>query len=477
MGLGPGGIGGLSVAALEILTRAPQVWLRTRRHPVVAPLEARGMRAESFDSFYETAACFDDLYDHIAGAVMKLARAGDVVYAVPGSPTLGERTVGLLKARCQAEGIPLDLVASVNSVDAVLAAVRESVDAAIEVLHAPDIGRLRPEGIVPVVVFGLYDAAAASETKLALMAVYPEEHPVTVLRAAGVGGREELESVPLYRLDRVAVDHLTSVYVPALPERPASSFERLVQVMDLLREPEGCPWDREQTHQSLKKYLTEETYEFFDALDDEDDERMMDELGDLLLQIVFPARIAKEEERCDIHDSIRSIVEKLVRRHPHVFGDVQVSGSGEVLTNWEKIKSGERLTQHRKSLLDAVPRSMPPLQRAHELTRRAARVGFDWRSAEHVLEKLDEETAEVREALASGSPDAVRDEIGDLLFVLANLARKAEVDPEDALSRTNRRFDERFRYIERRAEEQGRPLEELSLAEMDALWNEAKHQV
>ncbi len=434
------------------------------------------MRARSFDDLYEAAASFDELYDRIADAVLEAARAGDVVYAVPGSPTLGERTVGLLGERCAAEGIPVTVVPSVSSLDALLASLGRSIDAVLTVAHAPDLDHFRPDGITPLVLFGLYDTATAAEAKLALMEVYPDEHSVTVVRAAGVPGQEQREEIPLYRLDRVTIDHLTSVYVPPLTQRPATSFERLVEVMAALRAPDGCPWDREQTHQSLKKYLTEETYEFFDALDEGDDERMADELGDLLLQIVFHARIAQEEDRFDIHDAIRSIVEKLVRRHPHVFGEVAVSGSAEVLVNWEQIKAQERLTAHRKSLLDAVPRSMPPLQRAYELTRRAAKVGFDWASAADVLAKVAEETEESREALESGDAVRIGHEVGDLLFALVNLARKAGLEPDEVLAQANRRFSDRFRYIEQRAEEQGRSLNEMSLEEMDALWNEAKAQ-
>lgn len=448
--------------------------LRTRQHPVVDALEAKGMRAESYDSLYESACSFDELYQRIAGAVLEEARAGDVVYAVPGSPLLGERTVTLLVAQCDAEGIPLTLIPSVSSLDATLAVLRAAVNTALEVLHAPDVARFRPEGIAPLFIFGLYDVAVASEVKLSLMEIYPDDYPVTVVRGAGVDGRNEQETIPLYCLDRVSVDHLTSLFVPAMERRPATSFERLVEVMAALRAPNGCPWDREQTHESLKKYLTEETYEFFDAIDDQDDERMADELGDLLLQMVFHARIAEEEGRFDIHDAIRSIVEKLIRRHPHVFGGTEVSGTDEVLDNWEKIKAGERLTAHRKSLLDAVPRAMPSLQRAFELTRRASKVGFDWKEATDVLDKVGEEAEEAREALAAGDQAAVRHEIGDLLFAVANLARKAGVDPDDALHAANRRFSDRFRYIEARAQEQDTPLAEMSLEEMDRLWNEAK---
>jgi MazG family protein len=252
-------------------------------------------------------------------------------------------------------------------------------------------------------------------------------------------------------------------------------FTRLTQIMARLRAPGGCPWDREQTFDTIKPYLLEETYEVLDAIDARDWEGLKEELGDLMLEAVFFAQMAAEAGHFSIEDSLDAVNEKLVRRHPHVFGTGTAKTPEEVKVRWDEIKAGEKSGDAAKGLLDGVPRAMPALVEAQQLTSRAAGVGFDWPNAEQVLEKLNEELSELAEARAAGAPrDRLEDEVGDLLFVLVNLARFLKVDPEQALRRTNRKFRERFAYVEGKLKEQGRSPAAATLEEMDALWNEAK---
>ena len=256
-----------------------------------------------------------------------------------------------------------------------------------------------------------------------------------------------------------------------------TQFERLVEIMRLLRAPDGCPWDREQTHETLKPYLIEESYEVLDAIDDGSDTELTQELGDVLLQVVFHAQIASEGSRFDVEDVSRVIVEKLERRHPHVFGDVQADTPETVLENWETIKKAEKQEKggHPKGLLDDVPRHLPALLRAENLQKKAARVGFDWEKLEEVTAKAKEEVAEFIETLdGEGPPERVREELGDLLFSIVNVARFVGVSPEDALPRTNQKFISRFQYIERKLEEQGTSPAETTLEQMDVLWDQAK---
>jgi nucleoside triphosphate diphosphatase len=270
-------------------------------------------------------------------------------------------------------------------------------------------------------------------------------------------------------------------------KRIGKAFESLVALQARLRAPNGCPWDREQTHESLRTYLVEETYEVLDALESRDAHKFADELGDLLLQIVFHAQLAAEAGKFDIADVIEQIYTKMVRRHPHVFGKVQADTSAQVLKNWEQLKSEERAKKQQAqpaadagaSILDAVPRSLPALLEAHQITRRAANVGFDWPDANGIFDKLAEETAELKSALggpASGerSPAEIEEEVGDLLFVGVNLARFLGLDAEIALKKANRKFAQRFREMERIAGSRGQKLSALSAAELDALWNEVK---
>jgi tetrapyrrole methylase family protein/MazG family protein len=257
---------------------------------------------------------------------------------------------------------------------------------------------------------------------------------------------------------------------------PERGFAELVEIMARLRGQGGCPWDREQTHESIKPYLIEETYEVLEAIDEQDPAKLCEELGDLLLQIVFHARMAEEADAFTIGEVLAAITEKLKRRHPHVFGSVQSETSQEVLFNWEQIKQAERkaATGRRASVLDGVPRELPALLRAHRLQEKASRVGFDWKEAAEVLQKVEEELGELRGAMEERAGERMEAEFGDLLFSLVNLSRFIAVNPEEALRKTIARFIARFRFIEEELARRGRSLKESTLAEMDALWRKAK---
>jgi len=250
-------------------------------------------------------------------------------------------------------------------------------------------------------------------------------------------------------------------------------FERLVRIMERLRAADGCPWDREQDFDSIKPYTLEETYEVLDAIDARDWRALAEELGDLMLQCVFYAQMASEENKFSIDDSLDAINEKLVRRHPHVFGDGDARTPGEVKQRWDEIKAAEKGDSDHK-LLDAVPRSQPALAEAQQITSRVAGVGFDWENIEQVTAKLHEELDELREARDGTSPEALEDELGDVLFVIVNIARHLRVDAEQALRKGNAKFRRRFNFVEAKLAESGRSLQEASLEEMDALWNDAK---
>jgi len=252
-------------------------------------------------------------------------------------------------------------------------------------------------------------------------------------------------------------------------------FGELVQIMARLRGENGCPWDREQTHASIKPYLLEETYEVLESIDENDPAKLEEELGDLALQVVFHAQMADEAGLFTIADVLRGINEKLRRRHPHIFGDVKADTAQEVLFNWEQIKKLEReKAQGRASLLDGVPRELPALLRAHRLQEKASRVGFDWNEARQVFQKVEEELAELRAAMENEQPDRMEAELGDLLFSLVNLGRFIAVNPEEALRKTIARFIARFQYIEEELARRGTAPGQVTLEEMDALWAEAK---
>lgn len=276
-----------------------------------------------------------------------------------------------------------------------------------------------------------------------------------------------------------------------LPSRPAKQaglwFERLVKLQARLRAPNGCPWDVEQTHLTLRTYLIEEAYEVLEALESRDDAKFAEELGDLLLQVVFHAQIATEEKRFTAADVVREIHQKMVRRHPHVFGNKRAKNATEVLKNWEQIKAEERRmksagqgtavadqTNEAASLLDGIPHTLPAVMQGFQLTRRASRIGFDWENVDGVIEKLQEELSELRKAQTAQAAEQIEDEIGDVLFAAVNLARFLKVDPEIALKRTNAKFTARFRAMERLARDTGRRLVDVPREEMESLWDQAK---
>lgn len=475
IGLGPADSGSVSVAACDALRAAPRLFVRTTQHPAVQNLSAEGIGFESFDSLYEAQDTFDAVYEAIADKVLAIAREMDVAYAVPGHPLVAEESVRRLITKARAEQIPVRVVGSGSFLEPALTALGLSIDEGIVLLDALAIERHPLSTNLGLLLYQVYDRDTASTVKLALMHEYPDDWEVAVVRQAGVTGKETVERIPLYRLDRVEVDHLTVVYVPPLPkERRRKTFANLVEVMSQLRGQGGCPWDREQNHQTLKKYLIEECYEVIEAIDQYDLDALCEELGDVLLQVVFHAQLEAEEGTFTIDDVIQRIVEKLIRRHPHVFGDLQVADSAEVLRNWDQIKKAEKTNGRSESVLDGVPTSLPALMQAMEIGKRAMKVGFEWERLEDVLAKMEEEVRELRQAITDGRAEEVFEEIGDLLFAIVNVARWQKVDPEEALRQMLRRFTRRFRYIEQRATAQGRSLPEMTLEEMDALWDEAK---
>jgi tetrapyrrole methylase family protein / MazG family protein len=315
-----------------------------------------------------------------------------------------------------------------------------------------------------VLLTGIDSQAVASQLRNVLLTTYPKDFRVFSV----VGG--SANTIRLEEIDAQEATTGTCLYVPALGE--GTSFESFAEIVAHLRAPDGCPWDKEQTHDSLRKHLLEESYEAIAAIDSGDFTDMREEFGDLLLQIVLHAQIANEEGQFNVNQVIQGIHSKIVRRHPHVFGDVELEGVKGVLANWEKLKEKERSDKKvEKGLLDGVPTVLPALSQAQEYQDRAARVGFDWPEIEGVLDKVREEVEEIKNA---ESDFELASEIGDLFFALVNVARWKSVDAESALRGTNLKFKKRFGYVEQTAKKQGRSLSEMNLEQMDVLWNEAK---
>lgn len=331
-----------------------------------------------------------------------------------------------------------------------------------ETLSAAHVPPYPPD--LPVLITNIESGDLLAHLKTVLLTTYPKDHRVFLVT------NEKKKEQELFALGEHGFSDVISLYVPSLGE--GTSFEAFAEIVAHLRAPYGCPWDREQTHESLRKHLLEEAYEAISAIDSADFTDMREEFGDLLLQVVLQSQIANEEEQFNVNQVIQGIHSKIVRRHPHVFGDLKVEGVQGVLTNWEKLKEKERGEKKaEKGLLDGVPLALPALGQAQEYQDRAGRVGFDWPEIDGVLDKVKEEIEEIKEAETDFE---LASELGDLFFALVNVARWKHVDAESALRGTNMKFKRRFAYVERGAKNQGRSLSELSLDEMEALWQAAK---
>jgi tetrapyrrole methylase family protein/MazG family protein len=474
VGLGPGGEQHVTAETREAIGRIPRRYLRTSVHPSAHLVG----EATTFDHLYEALPRYEEVYTAIVEALVAAAREhGEILYAVPGSPLVLERSVRLLLAdgRVRVELLPamsfLDLAWARLGVD--------PVEAGVRLVDGHDFAATAAGSAGPLLIAHTHARWVLSDVKLAAEEAEGDER-VVILQRLGTPD-EHITETTWSELDRaVEPDHLTCVYVPHLSEPVGTGYVRLHQLARTLRE--RCPWDREQTHASLVQYLVEETFELVDALaalDPEDpatEHALIEELGDVLYQVEFHATIAEQGGRFSIADVTSGIHDKLVGRHPHVFGDVSAPDADSVIVNWDQIKQAEK---GRTSVFDGVAASLPALAYAHHLQRKAAKVGFDWRDAAGPDAKVDEELAELRQAVdgvvdSTGGADAVADELGDVLFAVVNLARHLGVDAELALRAAASKFRRRFEQVEALAAERGIDLATAGLDALDALWDEVK---
>jgi tetrapyrrole methylase family protein / MazG family protein len=472
VGLGPGDGRLLTREAWNLLASAATVYLRTSRHPAVAELPDQAQWV-SFDSVYDTAVDFSDVYQQIAAEILRLGREGNVIYAVPGHPFMGEATVKKITTAAAEEGIAVTIIAGLSFVEPSLTAVAVDGLDGLQLFDAIELAGyehppLNPD--VPLLLGQVYSRLLANELKLTLMTVYPDTHEVALIHAAG-SAQQLVEWLALYEIDRSPhVDHLTTLYVPPLPY--VASLAGLAETIGVLRSPDGCPWDQEQTPQSMRNSLMEEVAEVLEALDNEDAEALREELGDVLYLLVMQAQMATETADFTLTEVVAGIDAKLKRRHPHVWGDWQVADSEEVVQNWEKIKRQEKgITETVPSLLDNIPLTLPALARSQKIQQRVRRIGFDWPDISGVMAKIEEEMAELKAAVSAAEQSA---EMGDLLFILVNWASWLNIDAESALREANHRFSRRFRQLEQLAAGRGLALAQLDLTALDDLWQEVK---
>ena len=474
VGLGPTTTAQLTREAWDWLHNCKEIWARTYYHPVISELQDE-ILVHAFDRLPLEQDNSTDDKPSIAEKIVELAKQdGLITYVVPGSPTIAEESVRQIIELAKAAAIPVRIIDGMSFFEPVCRAL--GIDPQPKLILTDALYLTSMEipffpASSPAIISNLKSGMEATELKLSLMNNYPDEYPVKLVHNAGLAD-EMVEEMPLYRIDQSLHSGLmTCLYIPA--RENGRAFEDFQQIIARLRAPDGCPWDREQTHLSLRQYLLQESYEAIEAIDENRTDHLVEELGDLLLQIVLHAQIGTEEQEFNMTDIVSGISEKIIRRHPHVFKEVIVNSTDDVLHNWEQIKAEERKNkgEERKSMLDGIPITLPALTQADQIQQRAQRVGFDWKTIEPVIAKIQEELKELEEA---ETPERRQSEGGDVLFAVVNLLRWLDVDPEMALRETNSRFRKRFGYIEEQVAKQGKHVDDVAFEVLDALWDEAK---
>lgn len=475
MGLGPGAYEALTIGALKELKNNKNIYFRTEKHPTVDFLKDEGIKFESYDHAYEKYDSFDDVYKYIAeDLITKIKDDEDLIYAVPGHPLVAEKSVINLIELCKENNIQYEVLPAVSFVDAMMEALQVDPIEGVKIIDAFDMKNQILDKRVGTIITQVYNNFIASEVKLRLLEGYEDDTEIIFVRAAGVEGLESIRKIPLYELDwQEDIDYLTSIYIPKdLGNK--KDFQDLLDIIETLRNPGGCPWDREQTHESLKSALLEECYEVIDAIENEDEDALIEELGDVLLQVVFHASIGKEDGYFDIMDVIGAISNKMINRHPHVFGNEKANTSEQVLVNWDEIKKEEKGIKTLTEEMQNIAKSLPATTRAYKVQKKAKKVGFDWDDVNCAMDKVKEELNEIKEVYNCEDKSIIEGEVGDLLFACINVARFLEVDGELALDKTIKKFIKRFSYIENEAIKNNKNLKDMTLEDMDKLWEEAK---
>ncbi|KJR47933.1 Nucleoside triphosphate pyrophosphohydrolase MazG [Desulfosporosinus sp. I2] len=470
IGLGPGGLEQLTLGNYRRIHSATKLFVRTSQHPCVQELLNEGVSIESFDEIYASEPSFEAVYERILEQLRReLQKGSNIIYAVPGHPMVAEKTIQLIVEKLAKE-YEVVIHPAMSFVDELFRVLKFDP---IEGLLIRNYDALKDVGLTGqewLIIPQVYNKLMASEVKLDLMLSYPDDVCVYITKALGTP-LEQVDKLLLYEMDHGTFDHLTTVVLP--PNTEVISFSKLAKVMETLRSEGGCAWDREQTHESLKPYLIEESYEVIDAIEKQDMYNLCEELGDLLLQVIFHTQVASEASEFEHQDVLRGVIQKLIRRHPHVFGDETAETAKEVIKTWDRIKLEEKIDQSKVDFF-SDPKGLPALMWAAKTQYRVAKVGFDWKEIEGPWGKVQEELQELESAITDGI--GIREELGDLIFAIVNLSRFLKLDAEEVLRDNIHKFQGRFLKMIELCREEGHVFEELPLNQMDIFWEKAKSE-
>ena len=472
MGFGCGDRGNITLKTIDTLKKCDRVFARTMVHPSSVILEEYSIPFISFDALYETSEDFESLYESICAEILECPEK-TVGYIVPGSAVMAEAAVMKLleRAKCEVEIIP-----SVSFIDGLFACLKKDAADSFKLLDALQLDKQIPDVHCLNIICQIYDKQVAFDAKIALEEYYPDNTLVYLVNSAGTP-QERIEMMPLGKIDRATgIDHLTTLIIPPQSALASpSDFHSFEEIIKTLRSKEGCPWDREQTHESLTSYIIEEAYEVVDAIEKGDLKGLCEELGDVLLQIVLHAQIALEEDEFTMGEIIKGVSEKMIRRHPHVFSQTDLPE--DLLVQWDEIKKQEHSPMSIAEEMQQVPKCFPALKYAQKLQKKAAGVGFDFEGAKQAFEKMLSEIKELHEAVEGQNTAEIEEEAGDVLFSAVNALRLYGVDCEQALRKSAVKFLNRFEKMEKYIEQDKLTLGQIPIEVLEGYWERAKKTI
>lgn len=471
VGIGPGDLGLLTREAYEVINNSKKIYFRTSWHSVYREFESKGFELESFDKCYDEIEDFDQLTNEIKNTIEGIAENEDVVYCVLGNPSEDDAVTSLWLE----EGKAVTIIPGISYVAYAMNFVPVNNDFPTTILNVFDFSRHAYDIHNNYFITNAYNPMLLGDFIWSLEEKLGDDFEIYVLTKVGL--REEIKAKKVKLMDALdceGYDHQTVIFVPAVKRHEKYNLGDLREIVETLRGKDGCPWDIEQTHESMKKHLLEEAYEAIEAIENEDYSNLEEELGDILFLVAFHSQLADEEGYFGIDDVLDGIARKMVYRHPHVFKERYDTNTKDVLKQWEELKDNEKSIENYTERLLNVPKVLPSLLKSYKIQKKASQVGFDWDDINGPLYKLEEEIKEVKEAIEQGNSKNIIEEIGDLLFSVVNVSRFLDVNPEEALGKTIQKFIKRFEYIEKQSLKIGKDLTELSLDEMDEYWEESK---
>lgn len=469
VGLGPGDVNSLTLGAVERINSGLKNFVRTKEHPTISYFLDNNIPFESFDYLYEKGDNFEELYSSIANKLYQECIIEDINYFVPGNPMVAEKTVQELVAR----DIQIEIISGMSFIEPIIENLEIDIINGLKILNGETLTYRDLDINSNTIITQVYNRRLLTEMKLALSEVYGDEYTIYLIHSAGIKKDEKINTLPVYELDRTNfIGPLSSVFVPKMREihKKVFDFNDILCIIEMLRGINGCPWDIEQTHQSLRTQMLEEAYEACLAIDEEEYDSLSEELGDVLLQVVFHSEIARESGEFNIYNVTTQLAQKMIERHPHVFGEEVISDSHLQTINWEILKYNKRGLNSLSEKLEDI-RGLPALINAKKVQEKASMAGFDWKEIDPVYDKIVEE---LRELEISEDFESRELEMGDLLFSVVNLSRFLKIDPEIALMLSIKKFKNRIQYIEDKLNKKNKVFEDASLQELENLWEESK---